>query len=175
LRCRLPRSPDKADVTPHTLRGCRNPSAIERDLSRPAPCRGAPSGPYGEPAFPGQRPLHLCCRRGLVRKALQPLLADDNVELFSVPQRQGTGIAFPPVDLRGGITRNGEHLRTDVDAASGLPSLSLATRATIPVRKRCQEHDRPETTRPRREPLPPAAGEAVLRATARTFPGKSPG
>ena len=56
-----------------------------------------------------------CCRR-LVRKELQSLSTDDNIELLSLAERQAAGVAFAPVDARRYRTRNGEHFRTEIDA-----------------------------------------------------------
>lgn len=47
---------------------------------------------------------------------MQSLLTGDDVELFSVVERQGAGIAFPPVDARRRIVCDGKHVRTDIDA-----------------------------------------------------------
>jgi hypothetical protein len=64
---------------------------------------------YRQPAALRQRPSHLRCRRRFVRKELQPLLADDYVELLSNVEWQRASIPLAPVDFRSQIASNGEH------------------------------------------------------------------
>jgi hypothetical protein len=47
---------------------------------------------------------------------LQSLLADHDIELLAVAERQGSGIAFAPIDVRRQGARNGEHIRAEVNS-----------------------------------------------------------
>jgi hypothetical protein len=69
---------------------------------------------------------HLCCRCALVRKELQSLLADDNIELLSTLDRQSTRL--PSLQsMPGASPRATASIRTDVDAevTSGAAKLLL--------------------------------------------------
>jgi hypothetical protein len=83
---------------------------------------GAPSG-NRRPAARRERAAHLCCCGGFVWKEPQSLLADDNVKLLSMTQRQSTGTAFAPGDACSYFSRNRKHIRTDIDTSDG-PSIA---------------------------------------------------
>ena len=63
-----------------------------------------------------ERPAHLGNRRGFVGKELQPLLADDHVELLLSVQRKRVGAALAPDDIGRHRPCDGEHVWADVDA-----------------------------------------------------------
>jgi hypothetical protein len=73
-------------------------------------------GAHPQAAVRRQRTAHLARCGRLVRKELQPLLADHDVELLAVEKRQGAGVAFAPIDLRRHPACHGEHGRTEIDA-----------------------------------------------------------
>nr|WP_018236746.1 hypothetical protein [Ensifer sp. BR816] len=43
-------------------------------------------------------------------------MANDNIEMLSLAERQGARVAFTPVDVRSNSVRHSEHVGTDVDA-----------------------------------------------------------
>jgi hypothetical protein len=75
----------------------------------------APCG-YRQPTVRCKRLPHLLRGGWLIRKELESLLADNNVEPLTVSERQSAGVAFSPIDTRGHGARNSQHRRTNVDA-----------------------------------------------------------